>query len=211
VIKKIILLIILILPILVNAQRDHLQPIPSIYDIRNEYLENYIQFREIILKELSNQPIARLIIRPTFSPESVLEITYDYENERYIILYRKLLENFSNSKKQKKIKSISIKKDIDKESAELISKLFITFIDKSKYKVEDKFYKGVSDGITYYFSAFNDNIIKSGKVKSPEENTQMSELVNISSEIIKYVENTEENITLPLNIKRRISDLIIIE
>jgi hypothetical protein len=208
VIKKIILIIVIILPALANAQRDHLQPVPSIFDVRTEYLENYIQFREVLLKDLSSQPIARLIISPSFSPESVLEITYDYETERYILLYLKLSENFNYAKKKKKIKTISIQKEIDKQSAELIRDLFIKFIDKSKYYVEDKFHKGGSDGITYVFSAFNANIIKSGKVWSPRENTNMSELVNVSSDIINYTENTNQNITLPINIKQKISDLI---
>ena len=71
----------------VNAQEkdDHLTPIRGVFDISDSSFDYYSKIRTLLFKGLSDSPEISLLINPSFTPESVLNIEVDRETNKYYI------------------------------------------------------------------------------------------------------------------------------
>ncbi len=186
------------------AQSDHLEPANSIFNIMDYQFEYYSQVRNILFKDLDDNPEFRFLVMPSFSPEKVLNIGLNHETKKYFISYHIGNKSIWYSENKEKIKVIKRKKEISQESVELIKELYKIAISKTKYIEKDYF---GFDGVTYYFS-INDHGQKTGITWSPTEGTIMAELVLIGNEIIKMTEEKESLVSINQDLKIRIENLI---
>jgi len=186
------------------AQSDHLEPANSVFTILDNQFKYYSQVRNILFKDLDDNPEFRFLVMPSFSPENVLNIGLNHDTKKYFISYHIGNENIWYSENKEKIKVTKRKKEISQESVELIKELYKIAISKAKYI--DKSYIGL-DGETYYFS-INDHGQKTGITWSPTEGTIMKELVLIGKELIKMTEEKETLVSINQDLKIRIENLI---
>ena len=183
------------------AQSDHLEPANSIFNIMDYEFEYYSQVRNILFKDLDDNPEFRFLVMPSFSPENVLNIEFNREEDKYFIIFHIGSESIWYSENKEKIKVTERKKEISKKSVELIKELYKSAINKTAFIEKD--YAGL-DGNTYYFS-IND---LTGITWSPSEGTKMAELVLIGNELIKLTEGKESIIDINANLEQRITDLM---
>jgi hypothetical protein len=196
------------------AQSDHLEPANSIFTILDYQFEYYSQVRNILFKDLDDNPVFRFFVMPSFSPENVLNIGMNHDTKKHFISYHVGNENIWYSENKEKIKVIKRKKEISQESVELIKELYKIAISKAKYIEKEHigadgktYYTIKKDGETYYFS-INDQGQKTGITWSPTEGTLMAELVLIGNELIKMTEEKESLVSINQELKIRIENLI---
>jgi hypothetical protein len=186
------------------AQSDHLEPANSVFTILDNQFEYYSQVRNILFKDLDDNPEFRFLVMPSFSPEHVLNIELNYDTKKYFISYHIGSESIWYSENKEKIKVIKRKKEITQESVELIKELYKIAISQTKFIQKD--FIGL-DGETYYFS-INDHGQKTGITWSPPKGTIMAELVLIGNELIKMTEEKESLVSINPELKTRIENLI---
>jgi hypothetical protein len=181
---------------------DHLDPVAGIFDIYDFQFEYYSKVRKILFEKLTDRPEIRFLIMPSFSPENVLDIEYDRKNDRYFIVYHICEKMIWDNKNWEKTKVFEYRKDINKESVDLIKTLFKISIAQTRYN-----YSGIMglDGETYYFSYFEMGL-KSGTTWSPSNGTKMDRLVKIGLKLIDLVKN-DHPFLLDDKFKHDISDL----
>ena len=206
---KRILSLIFILTILFSgtkivAQSDHLEPANSVFTILDYQFEYYSQVRNILFKDLDDNPEFRSLVMPSFSPENVLNIGLNHDTKKYFVSYHIGNESIWYSENKEKIKVIKRKKEISQESVELIKELYKIAISKTKYIEKDYI---ELDGETYYFS-INDHGQKTGITWSPTKGTIMAELVLIGNELIKMTEEKKSLVSINQDLKIRIENLI---
>jgi hypothetical protein len=204
------------------AQSDHLEPANSVFTILDFQFEYYSQVRNILFKDLEDNPEFRFLVMPSFSPENVLNIGLNHDTKKYFISYHIGDESIWYSKNKEKIKVSKRKKEISQESVELIKELYKIAISKTKYIEKEYISKYIEkeyiskyiekeyirlDGETYYFS-INDHGQKTGITWSPTEGTIMAELVLIGNELIKMTEEKESLVSINPELKSRIENLI---
>ncbi len=205
-----ILTLIFILTITISGTKviaqsnDHLEPANSVFTILDYQFDYYSQVRNILFKDLDDNPEFRFLVMPSFSPENVLNIGLNHDTKKCFISYYIGDESIWYSENKEKIKVIKRKKEISQESVELIKELYKTAISKTKYIEKD--YVGL-DGVTYYFS-INDHGQKTGITWSPNEGTIMAELVLIANELIKMTEQEEPFVSISPDLKTRIENVI---
>ena len=202
-------LIILTLTILIFSitdvvgQVDHLEPSDGIFDTYDFQFEYYSKIRTILFNGLSDSPSARFLVRPSFSPENVLDVQFDEDNKKYFLIYRICDKMIWSNDKPEKITLKEFKKEIEKESAELIQSLFLKYIKQTRYPAEERL---GDDGVTYVFSV-NDFGMKAGKTWSPPKGTKMQQLVDISQELISLATGSDKIVKIDGRFKDKIDKL----
>ena len=191
--NKLILLFLIIFSGICNAQRngDHLEPANSIFDIYDFRFEYYSKVRKVLFDGLSDRPEIRFLTIPSFITERVLQVDYDENNDKYYITYHICENSIWYNQYEKKPKQITVKKhkkEIEKQSVELIKSLYKEAIFQTKFQKKD--WVGL-DGANYYFYTEGNT----GTIWSPSDNTKMAQLVEISNELIrKTTENNNDTI-----------------
>lgn len=143
-----------------NLVHDH-----GIFDLYKFQFEYYSKIRTILFDGLSESPTARLLVMPSFTPESVLSIEREETSEKYFLIYHTCEGMIWLSEKPETVKVKKYKKEITEESVALIKSLFLNFIIQTRYPDFDL---GGNDGITYTF-AVQEFGMKSGTTWSPQE------------------------------------------
>ena len=167
------------------AQSDHLESSNSIFDIYDFQFEYYSYVRNILFDGMTDMPEIRFLALPSFSPEYVVSIEKD-EDENHYLVYHIGKESIWYSEKKDKIKVEKVKREIGSESAALIKELFIEAL-KDTRQVEGM-NQGL-DGVNYFFSV-SDWGPKTGTIWSPDDGTNMRELVNIGNELISIIKKS---------------------
>jgi hypothetical protein len=185
-----------------KGQEDHLVPANGIFSEYDFQFEYYSDVRKILFNGLSDKPETRFVIIPSFNTEQVLDI--EIKDDTYYLVYRKCRESIWNSKNKKNIKVDEIRKEISRESANLMTKLYKVAILKAKF--EDSKVSHV-DGENYYFSV-RDLGIMAAMTWSPNEGTKMSQLVNISYALIKQLQTNDDKIEFSSAFTKKIEALI---
>lgn len=185
------------------TQPDNLEPVNDIFNIYDYQFEYYSRVRKILFERLGDQPEIRFLTMPSFTPENVLDIEYNREKDKYFLVYHICEEMIWYNKKWDRIKVTEYRKEINKESADLIKTLFKTAILKSKFN-EERFL-GL-DGVNYYFSYYEWGS-KSGSIWSPNSGTKMGRLVNIGNELIQLTKNADTPVNLSDKLKKDILNL----
>lgn len=198
-----LLLLLIAIPMLCKAQigKDHLTPSRDIWGIFDHQFEYYSNVRKVLLKDLSDKPKIRLMVMPSFTPESVLDI--QETNGKYYLIYRIGESRIWSNDNWKKIKVKEYKSKIDSKSAELIKSLFLKAIKQTKYYEKDIL--GV-DGVNYYFYAW-DYGLKSGTTWSPNT-PNMKKLVGLGNDLITLAKSNKTTISFDKKFVEEIESLI---
>lgn len=126
------LLLFILTPILTKAQGysyyDHLTPGSDIYSIFDFQFDYYSKVRTILFNGLSDKPEIRLLIMPSFTPENVLDIQRDKENDNYYLIYHICEIRIWSNKNKEEIKVKEYKTEIDSASVQSIKSLFLKAI-----------------------------------------------------------------------------------
>ena len=209
--NKILRLIITIILLgnfgIIKAQKnsDHLEPVGGIYEIYDFEFEYYSKVRKVLFKGLTDSPEIRFQIMPSFTPENVLDIEYDDENEKYYIIHHSCEKMIWYNKNWENVKVIKHKSEIDKQSVELLKSLFGKAISKTRYLENESL---GFDGVQYYFS-YRNSTTKSGTKWSPKKETKIGKLVEIGSELIELVKTEKMKVKINKELKEKIGKLII--
>jgi hypothetical protein len=215
--KSLIIMLLLIVPLRSIAQvqkqsspppppierSDHLQPVDGFFNCYDFQVEYYSRVRKMLFEKLIDRPEIRFLVMPSFTPENVLEIEYDRNNDKYFLVYHICEKMIWYNKDWDKTKVIEYRKGINKESVYLIKTLFKRAILQTKFY--DSELLGL-DGETYYFSYF-DNGLKTGSIWSPNGRTKMGRLVTIGSELIDLTKKDEIPVLIDGKLKQDILDL----
>jgi len=199
---------------IVNAQNrdDHLEPVGGIFDILGFQFEYYSKVRKVLLNGLSNSPEIRFQVLPSFSPENVLDIEFDRNNNKYYIVYHICEEMIWNNPEWEKVTVRKFKIEVDKESVKLIKTLFSKAIAQVRYPPtmeEGELITMGSDGENYYFTVKEYGYgIKSGTVWSPYKGTKMEKLVDIGNKLINLAKYKKETVKFDEKLQQEIEELI---
>ncbi|UOQ64327.1 hypothetical protein [Hymenobacter volaticus] len=162
---------------------DHLLPAKGLltsYSVQNQY---YTKVRETLYVGLDLNPLARLVVLPSFEPEYVLSI--DQKANKYYLTYNQTPKSIwsttqaqSSSNVEAQAKSVEISKDM----ATTIEVLFNTALDQVRYPAPVMSIR--RDGTTYTFIAFRaGNGLRAGETWSPDVKTKMATLVAVAENL----------------------------
>jgi len=182
---------------------DHLEPVDGIFNSYDFQIEYYSRVRKMLFEKLIDRPEIRFLVMPSFTPENVLDIEYDKINVKFFLVYHICEKMIWDNKSWDKTKVIEYRKDINKESVDLIKTLFKRAISQTR------FYESSMlgfDGETYYFS-YSDNGLKTGSVWSPNGGTKMGRLVNIGFKLIDLTKKDDKPVLIEGKLKQDILNL----
>jgi len=201
------------------AQQNHLIPEVGIFNTTNSHLEYCSKVRKVLFQGLEFRPLARLLILPSFTPENVVEIEFDRANNKMYVVYQIAEKMIWNNDNWEQIKLTKIKKEIAKESAQLIIKLFQTAVGETKQSDDERItivgenyqltvQHASVDGENYIFTA-NIPIPKIGTTLSPPAESKMGRLVSVGLQLITLAKSDKESIEFDTKFKAQIAQLIV--
>ena len=205
----------------VDSSTDHLEPELGFFEIDDRQVEYYTKVRSKLFNGLTVNPEIRFQVMPSFSPENVLDIEFDRNNNKYYLIYHICKEKIWNHKNWKNIKVDRFKTEIDKKSVELIQSLFFIAVNQAKrphLEIEiidgpDEqliLIKGLKiplDGTRYYFTATK-YYKRSGVTHSPVHGSKMKKLVDIGYELIELAKSQKEIVEFDEELQEKIEKLI---
>ena len=200
-----VLVMIQILTDQLMAQDDNLKPVNGIFSIYDFQFDYYSSVRKILFKGLSDDPEIRIVVIPSFSPESVLDIEKDKQSERYFLLYHKANPSIWYSHGKKKVNVDTIRNEIESNSFLLLKKLLESAIFKAKYQLDSLGSIG-TDGTDYYFSVSN-IWQKGGTTWSPRDGSKMGKLVDIVNHLIQLMKAESGEIEFDSTFSKEVTNL----
>lgn len=193
---------------------EHLVPVKGIYNIYDYQFEYYSRVRNVLFKGLTDNPEIKLQVMPSFSPENVLVIEYDKNNDKYFLNFHICDQKIWSNKKWKRVKVNKFRSEIDQASVKLIKSLFEVAIAQVRYpdKVFDE--NGLEevivmfDGTGYEFSVFTEFYgIRAGAVRSPNEGSKMGKLVAIGEQLIELAKSKKEKVSIDEDMRKSMEAL----
>lgn len=185
---------------------DHLLPATGLlsgYPFQDKY---YPEVRETLYAGLDLNPVARLVVLPSFQPEYVLSI--DQKGNKYFLIHnqaQKSIWSASQAQGSPKVEVEAKSVEISKETATTVGELFNTALDQVRYPAPVMSIRG--DGTTYTFIAFRaGNGIRAGETWSPSVKTKMATLVAVA-ESLKELAATPTNQQLEQELLRQAKQL----
>jgi len=191
---------------------DNLEPVRGIFNIYDFQFEYYSRVRKVLFNGLLDRPEIRFQVMPSFTPENVLDIEFDRDNNKYYIIYHICKQMIWSNEKWTEVKVSKFKTEIDKESVKLIKSLFSKAIAQVKFPpiVEEGGWVTLGlDGENYYFTVNEYGYgIKSGTVWSPSKGTKMEKLVDIGNKLIELAKSEREVVKFDEKLQKEIEELI---
>lgn len=171
---------------------DHLVPTEGLLTSYSGQDQYYSKVRETLYAGLSENPVALLVVLPSFEPEYVLSI--DQKGSKYYLTYnqaQKSIWSASQAQGSPKVEVEAKSVEMSKEAATTVGELFNTALDQVRYPAPVMSIRG--DGTTYTFIAFRaGNGIRAGETWSPGVKTKMATLVAVA-ESLKELAATPTN------------------
>lgn len=177
---------------------DYLKPDFSTltdFDFSSDYKT---QIRKKLLFDLSDFPIARILVCPSFEPEFAVSIETkldknrkEYDESKTYLILRTCYPSIWNSYLNKDNSSIVSTKEIliDSVFSQVLESLFKSALSKARFSLEPT--DGV-DGTNYYFmSSIEFEGVLCGYTWSPDSGTRMNELCEITVLLRKYCETND--------------------
>lgn len=170
----------------IEAQ-DHLEPEQgdlTAYDFSLEYHSNV---RSYLLKSLSDRPIVRMVVLPSFTPEYVISLD-QIGDDYYQVTKIEMDSNIWYSRNPEEIKRSVKTKMINSEIADSLSSLYLIALSKTKYPAEPMIY---TDGINYHFAAVANFGVHTATKHSPRQGTRIAQLVEITLKLMTEFDEDE--------------------
>jgi hypothetical protein len=178
-----------------QSNLDELEPVESIFNIYDYQFEYYSNVRKILFNGLDDNPEIRYLVMPSFSPENVLLIEHNRDENKYYLIHNICETMIWSNPKWEKVKVKHYQKEISSDYVSLLMELFKAAIKKQKFP-EDLIFG--CDGEDYYFSV-RDYGQKTGKTWSPSSQSKMGRLVAIGNKLIDYSKKREDQISFPVD------------
>ena len=112
---------------------DHLKPVSGIFAQYDYQFEYYSRVRKVLFSGLSDKPEIRFQVMPSFSPENVLDIEFDRDNNKYYITYHICEQMIWYNENWENVKVQKFKTEINRESVKLIKSLFSIAIAQVRF------------------------------------------------------------------------------
>jgi len=172
-----------------QSKEDHLEPTECYFDTRD--LDYYSFIYKHLIKDLSYDPVARMLVLPSFSAENVVSIEgVDRDNREYRkfkVIYKTCKKSIYYEKRRNLTKVITYENEIDSASVRLVRQIFKLILSDTKYNKNDL--SGL-DGETYIFSGFFLGFgTQTGQIWSPRGGTKMSALVELGNCLIQIAKS----------------------
>jgi hypothetical protein len=165
------------------------------FDFSSDYKT---QIRKKLLFDLSDFPIARILVCPSFEPEFAVSIETkldkngkEYDESKTYLILRTCYPSIWNSYLNKDNSSIVSTKEIliDSVFSQVLESLFKSALSKARFSLEPT--DGV-DGTNYYFmSSIEFEGVLCGYTWSPDSGTRMNELCEITVLLRNYCETND--------------------
>jgi hypothetical protein len=181
-----------------QKNEDHLIPEDNILHMHEETFLYHSKLRKYLLQDISEWKEITILIKPSFTPESLLCIDFDLKTRKYYLKYNIADKVIYHNDV---IKTKKYRREIDKSSIELIEKLIKKALQNTKYQSQESY--GM-DGVTYSFSTST----KSGRIWSPNESSKMGRLVHIIDNLAVITRKNSTKFNLDYTLKRKIEVLI---
>lgn len=197
------------------AQSDHLEPAGDIFGTGISRLY-HLKVRQVLYDGLTDSPVIRYFILPSFTPESVLEIEYDKKENKFFLVYHIGEKMIWSNDDWADTKVLKYKKSISKEEVDLIKSLFESAVMGAKNQEIPKKINANGleehyvhlDGVTYFFFYLEQETgLKSGRVWSPNKGTKMNRLVVIGDQLIELTKSETSTVVLSEELKTDIVNL----
>jgi hypothetical protein len=200
----ILLLISFSLSTFAQSREDHLEPTEAYFSMYRHQYEYYPFVYKHLIKDLSWDPVARILTMPSFSGENVLSIeNANKEDTKFKVIYKICKESIWYKKNKDSIEVISFENDIDSTTVILIKKIFGKVLADTRY---NKQARAGLDGVNYIFTGFFLGLgVRSGEVWSPANGTKMHDLIELG-ELLRELaksENSDNRIKLESEIKTK--------
>lgn len=192
--------------IIINAPADdHLEPEAGYFADFNFRHDYYPHIRNYLLKNLSQNPVARLLVLPTFSPEYVISIEKDPRRENYFLVYAEAQENIYQKPAKEGILVTMHRIPIGKDLALQMNRLYMTAIAQVSYRRNQAW--GV-DGTTFHFTAYSVGAgVRSGYTWSPQRGSRMHDLIEIT-QLLKKITTTKDTSAVTQELATRCENLM---
>jgi len=166
--------------------QDHLEPERGDLVTYKFLLDYHSRIRSILLDTLSERPIIRMVVLPSFSSEYVISI--DMIDNDYLITKIELDSNIWYSKHPEQIKKSITTKIIKPELADSLSSLYVLALSKTRYPDKPIL---ISDGTRYHFAARGPYGIQTATKHSPRTGTRIAELVHLTEKLMNNFDEIE--------------------
>ncbi len=172
-----------------QPKEDHLEPTDCYFDTND--LNYYSSIYKHLIKDLSYDPVARMLVLPSFSAENVVSIEgVDRENREYRkfkVIYKTCKKSIYYKKRRNYTKISTYENEIDSVTVRLVNQIFKLVLSDTRY---NKNVLSGLDGETYIFSGFFIGFgTQTGQIWSPDEGTKMSGLVELGNTLIQFAKS----------------------
>jgi len=141
--------------------------------------------------ELSPDYLIRFVVKPSISPEYVLQI--EKEDDRFIVVTILFRENCWNSQNRDTIKATRFEKSIPREVVSPLDSLAKRITKPSRL---NNSYLGVGeDGTNYLFYYRSSASTQCGECWSPSNDTALFELVHIFEQMVSYSQDRKVDLS----------------
>lgn len=144
---------------------------------------------------MSDDPMIRLLVTPSFSSEYIFQIERDSNNE-YLAKLNIANKNIWYNKEIEKIIVNQHVAKINEKDVNLLNDVYSSIIDKVHHPIKESI--GM-DGTTYYLSVWKTGL-KSGEIWSPKDSINKT-IINITQELINEIK--QNNVRVSLSDKNR--------
>lgn len=199
-----LLLLLLTVSSTLRAQ-DHLLPARDYFSMP-AYLHTYYNLiQNRLLSDLSDRPLARVVVTPSFEEEYV--VTVDKIGESYYVVFRIMdisLWSIKNDSARAQAETfIEKRRRIGSDLANELNNLFFEAVSQTRYPSVkyDTLPDGrqitsrtvVFDGARYRFTAAGDGFeIRAGETHSPEAGTLMGQLVTLTNRMVAFAKGSNK-------------------
>jgi hypothetical protein len=167
-------------------QQDHLEPEQGDFVAYKYSLDYHAQIRSTLLDTLSDWPIIRMVVLPSFSPEYVISI--DKIGNNFMVTKINLDSSIWYSENPEQIKRSIVTKLITDELANSFSSLYLLALSKTRYPSESLM---GNDGTNYHFAAEANFATHTGTKWSPREGTRIAEMVKLTEKLMDEMSESE--------------------
>ena len=193
----------IIISFLPTFGQEHLEPVSGFYYTFDHQFEYYSKIRNILFKGLTDTPILRFVVVPSFTQEHVLDI--EGNDGKYYLVFQKVDKPIWGNNHPEAIELKTYRKEIAKESVDLVQKLFLSALEQTRYP--ERGTHG-NDGVNFFFSTWGDFQLLSGTVWSPREGTKLRRLSDIGYDLISMTQADGKEVTLKPHVKEKIEKLM---
>lgn len=178
-------------------ERNHLEPCGS--SSSHKSLDSFVKIMNALMGEVYAELYFLEI--PSFDTERILFVERKKGIENYRIVYKIAERAIRLSEGYEEERILEYQRKLSPDSYKILQQLFESALYQTRYPKERRI---VLDGVQYYFS----NILKMGKISSPEENSLIGKLIDICEKIKNMIQSDNRPLVFEDHFRGEIEALI---